>query len=148
MNKAMLSLLLADDDLDDCEFFEDALDEVASGTSLMTVNDGVQLMDFLLSRPDKYPDIIFLDLNMPRKSGVECIMEIKEMADLRHIPIVIFSTSLDLDVINRLYEMGAHYYIQKPGGFTILKRVIGTALALFTGVNQDQPERDGFVIQP
>lgn len=148
MNKATLSLLLADDDLDDCEFFEDALGEVASGTCLVTVNDGVQLMDFLLSEPEKYPDIIFLDLNMPKKSGIECIMEIRSMPSLQHIPIIVYSTSLDIDVVDKLYEMGANYYVQKPGAFSVLKKVIEKTLALFNGVFQNQTARDRFVIQP
>ncbi len=147
MEQTKLSLLLADDDIDDCDFFKDALLEIASPTTLTTVNDGVELMDFLLSGPENYPDIIFLDLNMPRKSGMECISEIKVKDKLKHIPIVIYSTSLDIEVVNQLYEKGAHYYIQKPGGFKTLKKVIEKAIFIFSGNNSMPPSRDRFVIQ-
>ena len=80
-----LYILLADDDEDDCAFFKEALDELLLSVSLVTVNDGVQLMDFLSDNPLKrLPDILFLDLNMPRKSGFECLAEIKEIDKLKH----------------------------------------------------------------
>tara|TARA_R110002124_G_scaffold238979_1_gene404225 strand:+ start:831 stop:1277 length:447 start_codon:yes stop_codon:yes gene_type:complete len=148
MNQLKLSLLLADDDLDDCDFFKDALKEISTQATLSTVNDGVELMNLLLSEQEPYPDIIFLDLNMPRKSGLECITEIKAIDKLKHIPIIIFSTSLDKLVVNQLYEIGAYYYIQKPGGFTILKKVIEKAIMLFLSNNPQQPPRDRFELQP
>jgi DNA-binding NarL/FixJ family response regulator len=148
MDKTRLNLLLADDDLDDCDFFKDALNEILPLTKLTIVNDGVQLMNFLLlSAPEHYPDIIFLDLNMPRKSGMECISEMKDAHLLNHIPIIIYSTSLDVYVVNRLYEMGAYYYIQKPGRFAAIKKVIEKSIALFDSNNSQQPARDNFVIQ-
>ena len=77
MEKTKLHLLLADDDIDDCDFFQDAIDEISEPLNLTILNNGVQLMEFLLSEPENYPNIIFLDLNMPRKSGMECMAEIK-----------------------------------------------------------------------
>ena len=78
--KQQYNLLLADDDEDDCDFFKEALDELLLPTSLVTVNDGVQLMDFLSeSGAENLPDILFLDLNMPRKNGLECLTEIKQL---------------------------------------------------------------------
>ena len=148
MNK-QYNLLLADDDEDDCAFFKDALDELPLSVNLVTVNDGVELMNFLLANPlESLPDIIFLDLNMPRKSGFECITEIKLIDKLKHLPIIIFSTSLDLNIVDLMYEKGAIHYIQKPGDFSKLKKVIENALTVTTKNNFTQPIRNSFILQP
>ena len=68
----------AEDDKDDRFFFEKALAEISFNTNLTTVLDGEQLMDYLLKNPEQLPDIIFLDLSMPRKNGFECLAELKE----------------------------------------------------------------------
>ncbi len=149
MNKQKYNLLLADDDEDDCAFFKEALDELLLPTDLVTVNDGVQLMDFLAKKPsENLPDILFLDLNMPRKNGYECLTEIKESDDLKDLPIIIFSTSLDNSIIDTLYEKGATYYIRKPGDFSKLKKVISNALSISSENNFKQPIREKFILQP
>jgi CheY-like chemotaxis protein len=125
MNKIHQNLLLADDDIDDCIFFEDALNELHVSATLSTVNDGVQLISYLFAKTNSLPDVIFLDLNMPKKSGFECLAEIKKNDILMSIPVIIFSTSLDLNVVDKLYQMGAHRYIRKPAGYDKLKKVIG-----------------------
>ena len=148
MNKQRYSLLLADDDEDDCAFFKEALDELLFSTELVTVNDGVQLMDFLAKNPsENLPDILFLDLNMPRKNGYECLTEIKETNELKDLPIIIFSTSLDNSIIDTLYEKGATYYIRKPGDFSKLKKVISNALNISSENNFKQPIREKFILQ-
>ncbi len=130
MNNLKYNLLLADDDEDDCAFFKDALDELVFSVDLTTVNDGVQLMNFLSENPSSdLPDILFLDLNMPRKSGFECLTEIKKIDKLKHLPVIIFSTSLDMNIVDLMYEKGATHYIQKPGEFSKLKKVIATGLS-------------------
>src|SRR6187455_1404935 len=115
------NLLLADDDIDDCIFFEYALEELPISTTLFTVNDGIHLMDFLSAKADNLPDVLFLDLNMPRKSGFECLTEIKLIDKLKDLPVIIFSTSLNMEVVDLLYERGAHYYIRKPRHYNDLK---------------------------
>lgn len=142
----MQKLLLADDDMDDCLFFQEALQDLCLSINLMTVNDGVQLMDFLTSKSNELPDALFLDLNMPRKSGFECLSEIKLNDSLKGIPVIIFSTSLDTDVVNKLYDNGAHYYIRKPGDFNILKKVIHEATIRLGKNKIQQPERIDFII--
>src|SRR5436190_18711527 len=106
MNMNSISLLLADDDADDCMFFKEALEELPLNSSLKTVNDGEQLMQLLTAKPDALPDILFLDLNMPRKTGVECLSEIKRNEKLKALTVIIYSTSLNHDVVNLLYEKG------------------------------------------
>ena len=149
MNTTIYNLLLADDDPDDCSFFKDALDELPLATSLTTVNDGVQLMEFLSTNvSNKLPDMLFLDLNMPRKSGFECLAEIKQVDKLKHFPVVIFSTSLDMEVVDSLYEKGAAHYVQKPGDFSALKKVIFEAVTITAKDGFQQPSKEHFILQP
>ena len=143
----MEKLLLADDDLDDRLFFEDAIEELFTSYKLSTVTDGVELMELLSDDSEQLPDILFLDINMPRKNGCECLAEIKANDMLKEIPVVIFSTSLDMEIVNKLYENGAHYYIRKPGDFNVLKKVIYQATVLLKEDNINQPERNNFIIQ-
>lgn len=148
MNKQEYNLLLADDDEDDCIFFKEALDELLIPFSLDTVNDGVELMKFISDKSsDSLPDIIFLDLNMPLKNGAECLTEIKQNKKLQHLSVIIFSTSLDMNIVDTMYEKGAIYYIRKPGDYGKLKKVIANALDLIPKNNLKQPEREHFVLE-
>lgn len=142
----MQKLLLADDDMDDRLFFEDAIEELFTSYKLSTVTDGVELMEVLFDNSEQLPDILFLDINMPRKNGCECLAEIKANDMLKEIPVVIFSTSLDMEIVNKLYENGAHYYIRKPGDFNVLKKVIYQATVLLKEDNINQPERSNFIM--
>lgn len=148
MNQLTHRLLLADDDMDDCVFFKDALEGLPVAATLITVNDGVKLMNLLTGLADKLPDILFMDLNMPRKTGYECLLEIKMNSHLKHLPVIIFSTSLNSEVVDLLYEKGAHYYIRKPGEFSMLKKVIYKALTMIGKENAKRPAKEKFMLQP
>ncbi len=148
MTPTTLNLLLADDDSDDCFFFKEALEELTISAKLTTVNDGVQLMKLLSTKGTPLPDALFLDLNMPRKSGLECLAEIKTIDKLMHLPVMIYSTSLNPDVVEILYQKGAHYYICKPGEFAKIKKVILEAITLLSLNKLKQPSRDKFILQP
>jgi len=148
MNAFVHTLLLADDDSDDCIFFKDALDDLPVSVNLITVKDGVELMQTLSSNTQQLPDILFLDLNMPRKTGFECLSEIKENERLKHLPIVILSTSLDMKVVNSLHDMGAHYYIRKPGEFKQLKKLIHEAILITSKKNTQRPAKENFILVP
>ncbi|MDP4200550.1 MAG: response regulator [Bacteroidota bacterium] len=143
------SILLADDDRDDCNFFKDALDELPVTAALTTVRDGEQLMKVLaevaIAPPSPY--VLFLDLNMPRKNGYDCLAEIKLDERLRRIPVIIFSTSYDPRVVDLLYTVGADYYIRKPADFAELKKVIYQALVLATKGYSSQPLKEDFVLK-
>ena len=142
-------LLLADDDKDDCLFFRDALEELPITADLTTVHDGEQLMQLLAEKAmdPPPPHVLFLDLNMPRKNGFECLSEIKRDEKLKQLPVIVFSTSFEQDVVNLLYKKGAHYYIRKPAEFSQLKKVIYQALLLATEDNMMQPIKENFVIK-
>lgn len=122
-----IRLLLADDDEDDCFLFKEALNELHVSVSLTTVHDGEQLM-LMLAHNAALPQLLILDLNMPRKNGFECLAEIKKNDHMKDLPVVIFSTSFDSEVINKLYRNGAHLYIRKPSDFSDLKKAIRDAL--------------------
>lgn len=146
MDSSLINVLLADDDKDDCLFFQDALEELPLSTVFTTVNDGEQLMQFLLANIEHLPNILFLDLNMPRKNGFECLLEIKKNEKLKELPVVIYSTSFDQEAVNILYNNGARYYIRKPAEFSKLKDVIHHALNL-VAQTIPQPSKE-FVLQP
>lgn len=132
---APLNILLADDDIDDRSFFEKALKEIPVATKLVMVNNGEELMDFFYEHPADLPDILFLDLSMPQKTGFECLSEIKENEKLKDIYVVMFTTSFTLSIdfeeklMDTLTGMGAQDYIRKPGGFKELKKLIQKVLA-------------------
>jgi CheY-like chemotaxis protein len=125
-----LNILLADDDADDRTFFATALKELPIQTNLTSVNDGEQLMDYLTKHTEHLPDVLFLDLSMPRKGGFECLTEMKDDSRLKDIPVVMFSTSYtqdfnyELSMIKVLYKIGVEDYIRKPGTIAELKGLI------------------------
>lgn len=147
MNLKPLSILLADDDTDDCLFFKEAVEELVMDTQLITLDDGEQLMEHLNSKINELPDVLFLDLNMPRKNGFECLSEIKGNQRLKLLPVIIFSTSLEQEVVNQLYENGAQYFIRKPPDFSQFKKIIHqTFITLIIPQIISQPNRENFVL--
>src|SRR5258706_5266595 len=152
MNSEPISLLLADDDRDDCLFFAEALEELALSTHLTTVHDGEQLMRLLEKKTEQLPHVLFLDLNIPRKNGLECLSEIRLNEKLKRLFVIIFSTSSELDIVNTLYKNGAHHYIRKPAEFSQLKKVIRKALTILTDRmpagegNFEQPPKEMIVL--
>lgn len=146
MDSKKYTVLLADDDLDDCLFFEEAMAEMSNPPNLTTVGDGVKLLAYLNSNLNQLPDIVFIDMNMPKKSGIECVVEIKANEKLKHLPLIIYSTSLDPAVINILHKNGALYYMQKQGDFSIHKRTIQKALALFSQNGNKLQALENFII--
>lgn len=141
-----LNILLADDDHDDCIFFKRALAELSMPCDLTAVHDGEQLMDSLIKNMTAFPDVLFLDLNMPRKNGFECLSEIKLNEQLVHLPVIVFSTSFEQSVVNTLYENGAQHFIRKPAAFSQFKNIIQKALTLIAQGNISQPNKENFVL--
>jgi len=122
-----LTILLADDDADDVLLTEQAMEASGSRGNLRSVQDGEELSDYLWHRGayrdpanSPRPDLILLDLNMPRKNGQQVLQEIKADASLKRIPVVVMTTSADRGDIERTYQLGASSYIIKPASFDIL----------------------------
>jgi CheY-like chemotaxis protein len=117
-------ILLADDDEDDRLLTADALRASAVSSDLKTVNDGEELMDYLYRRgkhalpaSSPRPDLVLLDLNMPKRNGREALCEMKADPALRSIPVVILTTSQRPDHIKSTYDLGANSLIVKPVTF-------------------------------
>ena len=146
MNLKHLMVLLADDDLDDCIFFKEALTELQLSTHLTAVHDGEQLMQLLVTETFKLPHVLFLDINMPRKNGFECLAEIKLSEKLQQLPVIMFSTSFEQEVVNLLYKNGAQYFIRKPSEISQFKKIIHHTLGLVAPENISRPARENFVI--
>ncbi len=142
-----IHLLLADDDDDDRMFFKKAMDELPLECELTTVNDGQEVMDLLLNKTSPLPDLLFLDLNMPRKNGFECLSEIRQTDKLKKIPVIIFSTSQHQEVVDFLYNNGAMYYVRKPKTFDELKDLLHKTILLATKRDADSlPGKEEFVV--
>jgi CheY-like chemotaxis protein len=153
MHLKQLNILLADDDVDDCIFFKQAVDELILPANFTAVHDGEQLMQQLTNETNKLPHVLFLDLNMPRKNGFECLSEIKLNEKLKQLPVIIFSTSFEQGVVDQLYLNGAQYFIRKPSEFTQFKKIIHQTLALIAQKlpadnvgNIAQPTKENFVL--
>ena len=139
-----LNILLADDDADDCYFFEKVLKALPMQTQLTTVNDGEKLMTYLFENSDKLPDVLFLDLNMPRKKGSECLSEIKRNDKLKHLPVIIYSTHMHEKDADLLYRKGAHYYIRKTDMIELAK-ALHYALTRLVDDKFARPAKDKFI---
>ena len=146
MELKQLNVLLADDDIDDCNFFKKALIELPLPTLLTTVHDGEELMEILRRDTDELPHVIFLDINMPRKNGFECLAEVKLSKRLKQLPVIVFSTSFEQEVVNLLYKNGAQYFIRKPSDFSQFKQIIEHTLLLIMKEKLSQPSREDFVL--
>ncbi|HYC85194.1 MAG TPA: response regulator [Chryseosolibacter sp.] len=139
-------IFLADDDEDDCVFFEDALKELISGYKFTVAQDGIHAMKTLSQMVGSLPDLVFLDLNMPLKNGLECLVEIKHDENLKHLPVIIFSTSAQQAAIDKTYDLGAWFYLRKPETFERLKTLLKTVLDLRNQHNFVQPPKSGFLL--
>jgi CheY-like chemotaxis protein len=130
MAKDPIYILLADDDEDDRDFFRDALEELKINTIVTFVNDGSQLMQYLERQDIHLPHLIFLDLNMPLKSGMDCLREIRASERLKHLSVAIYSTSASDEHIEETFVKGANVYIRKPNDFTTLKKVLQEVISV------------------
>jgi CheY-like chemotaxis protein len=146
MENGLINVLLADDDEDDRLFFKEAFGEIKIKTSVRTVNDGVELMDHLTGNGNELPHILFLDLNMPRKSGLDCLLEIKRSSSLKDIPIAIYSTSASEEDIEDTFVKGANVYIKKPNDFGTLKKILEEVITINWQYHTSGLNREAFLL--
>ncbi|MFC4635425.1 response regulator [Dokdonia ponticola] len=140
-------IILADDDEDDRLFFTDAFDELKMTTKVSTYNDGAYLMDYLNQEDAILPNILFLDLNMPRKSGMECLKEIKENPRFKDIVIAIYSTSASEEDIENTFVKGANIYIKKPSSFKVLKKALSNVVTTNWQYHTNGLNKDNFLLR-
>lgn len=130
MTNQTLKILLADDDDDDRLFFKEALEDIKIKTKVHTVNDGTALMEHLNQPGIPLPDMLFLDLNMPKKNGIQCLEEIRKDQRFEELTIAIYSTSGAEKDIEETLIKGANVYIKKPNDYRSLKKIIEEALSI------------------
>jgi CheY-like chemotaxis protein len=118
------NFFIADDDPDDQELFIEALLEIDACYSCITAYDGQEALKILFGPAIYLPDIIFLDLNMPKINGKECLAEIKKNNLLKEIPVIIYSTSADKRDMLEAMQLGAVFFLQKPNSFDELSRAL------------------------
>lgn len=121
-----VKFLLVDDDADDTSLFKEVLEEVNPSIVFNSAEDGHQALHLLKKEGSILPDIIFLDLNMPRMSGKECLAEIKNDEKLLHIPVIMYTTSSQSKDIEETIQKGAICFITKPTNISELKNILSS----------------------
>lgn len=147
MNADILNIALADDDDDDRMIFGEAIEELAIKTKLSLFKDGQELMDYLNSTNDVLPNLVFLDLNMPIKNGMQCLHEIRQNPALKNLIIAIYSTSSSDKDIEATFVKGANIYINKPTNFNTLRNVIEKVLQLNWQYHTSNLNRNTFLFR-
>lgn len=140
-----IHIVLADDDEDDRHFFKRILEEIPISTRFTIVEDGEKLLNYLIKNSGNLPDILFMDFNMPRKNGLQCLTEISGNQKLKHLPVIIYSTSLQEKNADLLYDLGAYYYVRKTN-MEELKRYVTHILNMMIENNLIRPAREEFIV--
>ena len=146
MQNEPIHILLADDDEDDRNFFIDAIKELKINTVVNVVKDGQELINHLNHADNFLPHVVFLDLNMPFKTGIDCLNEIKRIDRLKDIAIAIYSTSSSEKDIEETFVRGANVYIKKPNSFSSLKKVLSQVITLNWQYHTSGLNRDNFLL--
>ncbi len=146
MNADLISVLLVEDDPGDVLLIREAFSEHKVGNVLSVVSDGVEAMRFVRGEGEhagrERPDLVLLDLNLPRKSGAEVLAEIKGDPELSTIPVIVLTTSEAEEDVTRSYKMHANAYITKPVDFERFKQIVHQIDDFFIGIVKLPPRRD------
>jgi len=121
-------LIIADDDEDDQMLLKEAIHEYSADIQYTPIHDGRQLMNFL--KKGNVPELLLLDLNMPYKNGMECLIEIRSTESLKHLPVIILSTSRNVRDIELCFTHGANLFFTKPCSFLALKELVHSILQI------------------
>lgn len=127
MEQQLNTFFYADDDIDDLEFFKEVADEINQPVTLF--EEGEKLL-YALKNPPPKAAVVFLDLNMPVKSGFDILCEIKTSPSLSTTPIVIFTTSINPKDIELCKKLGANLYIKKPSSIDALRKAIKHVMSI------------------
>ncbi len=123
-----IEILLVEDNLGDARLIQETLGETKTPKNISVVKNGIEAMDYLHKangfENSPRPDIVILDLNLPRKSGHDVLAEMKRDENLRRIPVVVVSSSNSEKDINRAYDQHASCYIIKPSKFDDLQKIM------------------------
>jgi CheY-like chemotaxis protein len=142
-----LQILLADDDEADRLLFKDAFAELTLKTKVQMVKNGVELMEWLNKDDIRLPHLLFLDLNMPLKNGIECLKEIRSTEKLKNISVAIYSTSDNAKDMEETFLNGANIYITKPSDFGMLKQTLNKAVSVAHIYEGNPFNKDNFFLK-
>lgn len=138
-----LNLLFVDDDSDESYLFNEALEHAGLKINLSRAVDGNHLLSVLLNEPT--PDLVFIDINMPYKDGVEALTEIRKNPKFKNLPLVIYSTTKNENHIDQCYSKGADLFVIKPNNFDGMVKVVKRVCTIDWS-NYTRPSRQEFVI--
>lgn len=145
MNADLISVLLVEDDPGDVLLIREAFADHKVGNVLSTVSDGVEAMKFVRGEGEyaelERPDLVLLDLNLPRKSGAEVLAEIKGDPQLCTIPVIVLTTSEAEEDVLRSYKMHANAYVTKPVDFDRFKEIVQQIDDFFIGIVKLPPRQ-------
>lgn len=128
--------LIIDDDVDDQEIFLMCMKKVNKNIHCSTANDGVEAVAMLLSNNDYKPDYIFIDVNMPKMNGIDCLRMIKNIRRLKYSKIFMYSTTSDRGTLVQSKQLGADDFIIKPSSTVELKDKLSKVLHIVSGINE------------
>jgi CheY-like chemotaxis protein len=145
MNADLISVLLVEDDPGDVMLIREAFSDHKVGNVLTVVNDGVEAMKYVRGEGEyasaERPDLVLLDLNLPRKSGAEVLAEIKGDPKLTTIPVVVLTTSQSEEDVLSSYKMHANAYITKPVDFERFGQIVHQIDDFFVGIVKLPPRQ-------
>ncbi|MFN8347955.1 MAG: response regulator [Spirosomataceae bacterium] len=142
MEKGKVNIFYVDDDADDRLLFEAALSEINDDAKLTVMEDSDELLH-ILENPPPTPNLIFVDLNMPRKNGYQVLKEIKSNHSFKRLPVLILTTSAEKTIMEKARSLGADAFITKPSNFNSLKSILRKCLTAPWGGNA----KNNFIIQ-
>lgn len=138
-----MHILVADDDKDDFYILQQAAEKVSAPLKISYVSNWIELWRFIIKT---LPDVLFLDVNMPVKNGMECLQLLREDRKFDTVPIIIYSTAVSKNDIDKAYRNGANYFIVKPNTIEDIAGMIKKICSMGKEVLQSIPPREEFVI--
>lgn len=138
-----MHILMADDDKDDFYILKEAAEKAGEPLTISYVSNWLELWRFILKT---LPDVLFLDLNMPVKNGIECLQLLREDRKYDKVPIIIYSTFVNKNDIDKAYKSGANYFVVKPSAIEDISDMIKKLCSMSKEVLLSTPPREEFVL--
>jgi CheY-like chemotaxis protein len=139
-------VLLADDDRDDAEIFQEALADADCDADFFRVDNGIEVLDFLENENNPIPDVIFLDLNMPLMNGWQCLDTIRNKKEFEKLPVIMYSTSSNPRDQELGRDLKADGFITKPSDPNVLARVLNLIICSIGTDNFEQSVQAAYFI--
>jgi CheY-like chemotaxis protein len=125
-----LNILLVEDDIDDQEIFSMTMEEIYPSCECIFANDGRDAIELIKVHPKYKPDYIFIDINMPRMNGIECLIELRKFPQLSKVPMYMYSTSAETKIVNQCFDLGAIDFIVKHPENEMRKKVFSKIFSI------------------